>query len=57
MMMQGEEEHHSMQDQKDQVCYQTLSCGDMSLNFKYYIKCPNGLSVSRKVNVPFDDLC
>lgn len=25
MMMQGEEEHHSMQDQKDQVCHHTLT--------------------------------
>lgn len=35
MMMQSEEEHHTIQDQKDQVCYQTISCGDVSLSFKY----------------------
>lgn len=38
MVMQGEEEHRSMQDQKDQVCNQTLSCADLSFNLKPSIK-------------------
>lgn len=53
MVMQGEEEHRSMQDQKDQVCNHTLSCADLSLNFKPSIK----LSVSWSQTECIFDLC